>query len=187
MGITLSQLYASKPGSSSQIPVTDFELQGFFGIPAKGMTGIVKISSTRYFAINQYVFLSDGINYGSFQIVAIDDDNDIVTLLNYGGKTSGSSIAPGGKILPSGFDAISELSNYVPISIFLTSLSGKLDNPNGTTDEYIKGDGSLADFSVSFENIAGLARNNADLASELEAIETNKFGTDNLLELQFWL
>jgi len=42
---------------------------------------------------------------------------------------------------------------------------------------------SLSDEGVAFADITGAARDNGDLAAELD----NKFGKDNLLFTQFWL
>lgn len=49
---------------------------------------------------------------------------------------------------------------------------------------------SLSDEGIFFADIQGFARDNADLETEIEALETAitaKFGKDNLLNWQFWL
>jgi hypothetical protein len=173
MAITLSQLYSGATNPEETPPLAEFDLVGSFSIPALNATSTLSIPSAEFFGVGQFVFLSDGVNYANLQITAIAGDT--LTLLNYGGKTNGVAVVSGGKIVPSGRD-IDLPSAFVDLQAQVEDLeTNKLDAPGGTTAQYIRGDGSLGDqssFSVPFASIAGLARDNADLAGELEDLET---------------
>jgi hypothetical protein len=86
------------------------------------------------------------------------------------------------------FTVVDDATITGAIGIGTTTGKVTVTNPTGTGE-------SLADFviftpTVDFADIGGLARDNADLESEIEDLETAidaKFGKDNLLFMQFWL
>lgn len=105
MGISLAQLYASKKSGvtvSTSPPRTVTELDSTFVFPVVSLSSTATVTSSQYFVVGQYVFISDGTNYGSFKIIAINGNN--LNLLNYGGKIVGTAVGSGGQVVQSGKD-----------------------------------------------------------------------------------
>lgn len=105
----------------------------------------------------------------------------------YGEKFTGSTGATVGGVALDSFVVVDDA--IITGAIGTGTATGKIivTNPDGTGE-------SLAEFTivpgVGFADITGAARDNADLETELEDLETaigNKFGKDSLLYTQLWI
>jgi hypothetical protein len=73
-----------------------------FTIPVLGASDTQELDNVTWISVGQPVFISDGSNWATLEVTAIDTATNTVTLKNTWGEVSGATIAIGGKVSPGG-------------------------------------------------------------------------------------
>jgi len=81
-----------------------------FTIPSIGQSQNQSFDDVDWVAVGQYVFLSDGVNYGTFKVVTIDVPTLTLTLLNQHNNVHGTTIQVLARLVPSGTDVAATLT-----------------------------------------------------------------------------